>query len=83
MKISLSSREIQNIAEIWASGEQELKIITKTGRTLKVIAARNIYSSNSYKYNAQFEEQVRVDLAGERKTIWISLPLTTRGGRFS
>jgi hypothetical protein len=79
MKLAIASKEIGNIDEIWTYGEQELKVITKTGRTIKVIAARNIYSGNSYKYNAMFEEQVTLEIAGELRTIWISLPLSIPG----
>lgn len=80
MKLSISAKEIQNIIEIWTCGEQELKVITKTGKTFKIIAARNIYSSNSHKYHAMFEEQVVLEIAGEVRTMWISLPLAGPGG---
>jgi hypothetical protein len=80
MKLAITSKEIGNIAEIWTYGEQELKVITKAGRTIKVIAARNIYSGSSYKYNALFEEQVTLEVAGVLRTLWISLPLSAPGG---
>jgi len=80
MKLSVSTQHMRNIAEIWTYGEQEFKVITKSGRTFKVITARNIYSGSSFKYNAMLEELVEVELAGLRQSLWISLLLSDPGG---
>lgn len=80
MKLSVSTQHMRNIAEIWTCGEQEFKVITKSGRTFKVITACNIYSGSAYKYNEMLEELVAVELAGIRQSIWISLPQSSPGG---
>ncbi len=57
MKISNNSL-LSNITEIWSCGESLFRVQTRQGKVFRVTVAQNVYSGDSFKFKAFFEEQV-------------------------
>lgn len=79
MKLSISGSSLNRVAEIWAYGENVLVVQLKDGKRMKLTAARNMYSSSSFKYVPFYEEQVMSGEAEGAKKVWVTLELPSLG----
>ncbi len=76
MKVAVSNNSLlSNINEIWSCGEHVFIVRNKYGRTFRVTAAQNVFSSSSDKFCSFFEEEV--EFYGQ--TIWVKASLTAPG----
>jgi hypothetical protein len=80
MKLSIASNALNNIAEIWAYGENALVVYLKDGKKVRVTAARNIYSGSQYKFAAMYEAEINIEISEATHAIWTSIALSSAGG---